>query len=147
MNQEYKLSLAETFLMQGMNFKLPMSIIHSLIFFSSRYLHFRGNQENRLPLSVTDRGMLGFGVPRPSNMGNLVFFGYQPADPNTYLERIILRNFTSITDITLSHFETNAPRLIFLDIRGCSQISREAVERFKAARTDCELLSNFDYEE
>ena len=114
---------------------------------ASRYLQFGRNQEHRLPLSVSDRGMLGFGVPRPNIMGNLVFFGNQPTDPNTYLERIILRNFRNITDITLSHFETNAPRLTFLDIRGCSQISREAVERFKAARTGCELLSNFDNEE
>lgn len=117
-----------------------------MISFSSRYLQFGRNQEQRL-ISVSDRGMLGFGVPRPSIMGNLVFFGNQPADPNTYLERIILRNFRNITDTTLSHFETNAPRLVFLDIRGCPQISREAVDRFKFARTECELISNYDNEE
>lgn len=98
-------------------------------------------------MSVSDRGLLGFGVPRAGLMGNLVFFGNQPTDPNTYLERIILRNFTQVTDLTLAHFETNAPRLSFLDIRGCSQISREAVERFKVARNGCELISNYDNEE
>lgn len=106
-----------------------------------------GRNENRLPLSISDRGMLGFGIPRPNLMGNLVFIGNQPADPNTYLERIILRNFRNITDTTLSHFETNAPRLVYLDVRGCPQITREAVERFKAARAACELISNFDNEE
>lgn len=91
--------------------------------------------------------MLGFGVPRPNVMGNLVFFGNQPADPNTYLERIILRNFANITDTTLAHLETNAPRLTFLDITGCPQVTRECVERFKMARSGCEVKSNYDIEE
>lgn len=92
--------------------------------------------------------MLAFGVPRSNLVGNLVFLGNQQPDPNTYLERIILRNFRNITDTTLSHLETNAPRLVFLDIRGCSQITREAVERFKLTRGNvCHLLSNYDYEE
>lgn len=114
----------------------------------SRYLQFgRDQNEQRVPLTVSDRGMLGFGVPRPNIMGNLVFFGNQPADPNTYLQRIILRNFRNITDTTLAHFETNAPRLVFLDVRGCPQVTRETVDRFKAVRADCELLSNYDNEE
>lgn len=113
---------------------------------ASRYLQFGRNQEQQ-SLSVSDRGMLAFGVPRPNIMGNLVFIGNQPPDPNTYLERIVLRNFRNITDTTLLHFETNAPRLAYLDVRGCPQISREAVERFKTTRTECELISNYDNEE
>ncbi|CRK94952.1 CLUMA_CG008440, isoform A [Clunio marinus] len=113
-----------------------------------RYLQFGINSaRNYEPLTVSDRGMLGFGFPRPNLLGNLVYFGSQPPDHNTYLERIVLRNFRNITDTTLSHFETNAPRLIQLDVRGCPQITREAVERFKAARTQCELSSNYDNEE
>lgn len=77
----------------------------------------------------------------------MVFFGNQPADPNTYLERIILRNFANITDTTLAHLETNAPNLTFLDVSGCPQVTRECVERFKIARTNCEVKSNYDIEE
>lgn len=115
---------------------------------ASRYLHLARNREQRTPLQLSDRAMLAFGVPRSNLIGNLVFLGNnQPPDPNTYLEKIVLKNFRNITDTTLSHLETNAPRLVHLDVRGCSQISREAVERFKIVRGSCHLISNFDIEE
>lgn len=112
---------------------------------ASRYLQIE--RAHRMPLSITDRGILSFGVPRPNLLGNLVFLGNHPPDPNTYLERVVLRNFRNITDTTLSHLETNAPRIMYLDVRGCHQVTREAVERFKAARSNCMLLSNYDDEE
>ncbi|KAG5670023.1 hypothetical protein PVAND_000310 [Polypedilum vanderplanki] len=114
---------------------------------ASRYLTLARNREYRAPLTISDRGMLAFGVPRANLAGNLIFLGNQPNDPNTYLERIVLRNFRNITDVTLSHLQTNAPKLAFLDIRGCSQITREAVESFKITRGSCQLISNFDFEE
>lgn len=106
------------------------------------------NREHRTPLTLSDRAILAFGVPRSNLIGNLVFLGNpQQPDPNTYLEKIVLKNFRNITDTTLSHLETNAPRLVHLDVRGCSLISREAVERFKVVRASCQLISNFDIEE
>lgn len=105
------------------------------------------NREQRVPFSISDRAILAFGVPRSNLIGNVVFLGnQQQPDPNTYLERIILKNFRNITDTTLSHLETNAPRLVFLDVRGCTQISRDAVERFKLIRGSCQLISNYDIE-
>lgn len=92
--------------------------------------------------------MLAFGVPRSNLMGNLIYLGnQQELERNTYLEKIVLRNFSNITDITLSHLETNAPRLTYLDVRGCPQISRDAIERFKLARNTCQLLTNYENEE
>jgi hypothetical protein len=107
------------------------------------------NREHRISASISDRGMLAFGVPRSNLMGNLIFLGNQQAEVerNTYLERIVLRNFRNITDTTLSHLETNAPRLNFLDVRGCSQITRDAVERFKLVRGSCQILTNYENEE
>lgn len=115
---------------------------------ASRYLQLARNREQRTPLTLSDRAMLAFGVPRSNLIGNLVFLGnqQQQPDPNTYLEKIVLKNFRNITDTTLSHLETNAPRLVHLDVRGCSLISREAVERFKNVRATCQLVSNFDIE-
>lgn len=109
----------------------------------------RNNRENRVPISnVTDRGILAFGVPRSNLIGNLVFLGnQQQPDPYTYLEKIVLKNFRNITDTTLSHLETNAPRLIYLDIRGCTQVTREAVERFRVVRGSCQIISSYDIEE
>jgi hypothetical protein len=105
------------------------------------------NREQRNSLSISDRAMLSFGVPRQNLIENVVFLGQQAQpDPNTYLEKIILRNFENITDTTLSHLETNAPKLILLDIRGCTRVSRDAIDRFKVIRSSCQLLSNFDYD-
>lgn len=85
-------------------------------------------------------------MPRPNIRGNLIFFGQPAPDPNFYLERIVLRNFEHITDTTLVHLETNAPRLIFLDVTGCSQVTRDGVQRFRNARTGCEVISDHIYE-
>lgn len=116
---------------------------------ASRFLTLARNREHRISASISDRGMLAFGVPRSNLMGSLIYLGNQQPEieRNTYLERIVLRNFRNITDTTLSHLETNAPRLVFLDVRGCSQITRDAVERFKSARGTCQILTNYENEE
>ncbi|CAG9806465.1 unnamed protein product [Chironomus riparius] len=116
---------------------------------ASRFLSLARNREHRISASISDRGMLAFGVPRSNLMGNLIFLGNQQAETerNTHLERIVLRNFRNITDTTLSHLETNAPRLLFLDVRGCSQITRDAVERFKLVRGSCQIMTNYENEE
>ncbi|KAL7025943.1 hypothetical protein ACKWTF_013717 [Chironomus riparius] len=115
----------------------------------ARFLSLARNREHRISASISDRGMLAFGVPRSNLMGNLIFLGNQQAETerNTHLERIVLRNFRNITDTTLSHLETNAPRLLFLDVRGCSQITRDAVERFKLVRGSCQIMTNYENEE
>jgi hypothetical protein len=97
-------------------------------------------QRRREMISITDRGILGFGI---ASRGNVVWLGNQDKDKNTYLEKIILRNFSEITDATLLHLESNAPKLIYIDVRGCPKITKEAVERFKAARSNCTLISNY----
>lgn len=114
----------------------------------SRFLSLARSREQRVSASISDRGMLSFGVPRSNLMGNLIYLRNQEPDRNTHLEKIVLRNFRNITDITLSHLETNAPKLVYLDVRGCSQITRDAAERFKIARGGtCQLLTSFENEE
>lgn len=135
-------------IMQNLNPNARVQVIISdAIPHASRFLQMDRNREQRMPpLAISDRGILAFGVPRQNLIGNLVFLGQQgQPDPNTYLEKLILRNFENITDTTLSHLETNAPKLVLLDIRGCTRISRDAIDRFKVIRSTCQLLSNFDY--
>lgn len=113
-----------------------------------QYLNRRNLHRSRDSNSLSDRGILSFGVPRT----NLIIVGGEhnvqvQEREHTQLERIILRNYSNITDATLTHLEVRAPRLNFLDVRGCNQITREAVERFKTARENCTIVTNYDFEE
>lgn len=114
-----------------------------------QYLSRRNMQRSRYSNSLSDRGILSFGLARTSLIilggGNNV--NVQEREQHTQIERLILRNYNNITDATLTHLEANAPQLSFLDVRGCRQITREAVERFKLARGNCTIITNFDFEE
>lgn len=98
-----------------------------------------GNPES----TISDRGLLGFGVPRDQLLNNMVFIRMQQRDPNIYIEKLVARNFKGVTDVTLRHLEYCAPRLTYLDITGTS-IKKEAIESFKIIKPECKIISSYD---
>lgn len=97
--------------------------------------------ENEFPTGISDRGMLGFGVPRPELIQDLVFLRAQRRDPQTYLEKLTIRKYSRITDITLSHLSTNAPNLAFIDITGCVKITQRGIDNFKMMKPNCHIIA------
>lgn len=96
---------------------------------------------NEYPTGISDRGFLGFGVPRPELIRDLVFLRAQRRDPQTYLERLTIRKYPRVTNTTLSHLSTNAPNLVYIDITGCEQITDEGIEEFKMMKPNCRVVA------
>lgn len=106
----------------------------------------RDQVENPL---VTDRGIAIFGAPpvQPDpNEPGPAFPVVVPWKP-WKIERLTLRDYETITDETLTHLETNAPKLVYLDVCDCPKITEEGVKRFRNTRGNCELKTDYPDEQ
>uniref|UniRef100_A0A182N8D4 F-box domain-containing protein n=1 Tax=Anopheles dirus TaxID=7168 RepID=A0A182N8D4_9DIPT len=91
---------------------------------------------------ISDRGISSFGVSRNHNFVEIVMEGYvEPVFSK--LERLSVRNYKDVTDRSLDHLETAAPRLQLLDVTGTS-VTAQGIRNFKLSRPRCVVLSDYD---
>lgn len=88
---------------------------------------------------ITDRGVGSFGESSSNVRGGLIWIRCEARPRDTQLERVSLRGYRGITDITLQHLAESAPRLLHLDVRETS-VTPAGVLAFRTARPTCELL-------
>lgn len=94
------------------------------------------------PPLVSDRSLCSFGSPRNNVQEGVVWIGAFARSPDTLLERIVVRHYKLVTDVSLRHLAGCSPNLKLLDVTGTS-VTQEGVEVFKAIKPDCTVLSDF----
>lgn len=62
--------------------------------------------------------------------------------PTTQLESITVRDYKMVTDVSLQHLSSCAPRLRFLDVMG-TEVTRDGIEKFKLEKPECHVVSDF----
>lgn len=99
-----------------------------------------------LNLAITDRGICSFGHSRNNANGGLVWIRTEQRSPMTQLESITVRDYKMVTDTSLQHLSSCAPRLKFLDVIG-TEVTQDGIEKFKMQKPECRVVSNFGVSE
>lgn len=97
---------------------------------------------NIIGSSISDRGMCSFGIPQRNVQEGVVWIRAEARPADTLLERITIRNYRSVTNVTLRHLAVCAPNLQYLDVTGTS-VTKEGIEDFLKSKPDCRVVSNF----
>lgn len=92
---------------------------------------------------VSDRGICAFGVAGNNVQDGVIWIRAEARPTDSPLERLVIRNYRGVTDVTLNHLVISAPHLEYLDITGTS-VTHLGIQRFKAARPGCTVISSFD---
>ncbi|XP_059610273.1 uncharacterized protein LOC132257405 isoform X2 [Phlebotomus argentipes] len=90
--------------------------------------------------SITDRGICGFGLSRNPVLEGVVWIRAEWRNPNTYIERLVIRFYKYVTDATLRHLATCSPRLKYLDVTGTA-ITPRGIEDFKMLKPECTVVA------
>lgn len=88
---------------------------------------------------ISDRGLCSFGMPRNNVQEGIVWIRAEQRPADTLLERITVRNYRAITDVTLRHLASCAPNLRYLDVTGTS-VTASGISQFSAAKPNCEVI-------
>lgn len=107
-----------------------------------RQMHNTGNPNSNVGSSISDRGMCSFGIPQRNVQQNVVWIRAEARPAETLLERITIRHYRAVTDVTLHHLAICAPNLQYLDVTGTS-VTKEGIETFLQSKPDCRVVSNF----
>ncbi|XP_054726818.1 uncharacterized protein LOC129236450 [Anastrepha obliqua] len=93
------------------------------------------------PCPISDRAICCFGRPQDPVEHGIIWIriGNRPAE-NSFV-RLSVRNYKKVTDISLEHLVQCSPELIYLDLSGTS-VTREGVQRFKARKPDCQIITD-----
>lgn len=94
-------------------------------------------------LLISDRGMCSFGMPRNNVQEGIVWIRAELRPADTPLERITVRNYRAITDVTLRHLASCAPNLQYLDVTGTS-VTAAGIGQFIAAKPQCQVIWSED---
>lgn len=108
-------------------------------------MHFRTSHavlERIFRRTISDRGIRSFGTPRQNLNEGIIYIRAEARPPHTLIERLALRHYSSITDVTLRHLAECAPNLQYLDVTGTS-VTETGVTEFMNAKPDCVVLSQF----
>lgn len=89
---------------------------------------------------ITDRGMCSFGMPRRNVQEGIIWIRAELRPPDTLLERITVRNYIDVTDVTLRHLALCAPNLRYLDVTGTS-VTKKGIATFLKDKPDCQVIS------
>lgn len=94
---------------------------------------------------ITDRAICGFGNSMINNELNLIRIQGEHAaeECESLLERIVVRNYTSVSDRSLRHLARAIPHLKFLDVRGTT-VTKQGVEKFMRDCPDCHIRSDIN---
>lgn len=89
---------------------------------------------------ITDRGMCSFGMPRRNVQEGIIWICAERRAPDTLLERITVRNYLDVTDVTLRHLALCAPNLRYLDVTGTS-VTLKGIHQFLKEKPECQIIS------
>ncbi|XP_037943502.1 inositol polyphosphate 1-phosphatase-like [Teleopsis dalmanni] len=101
-----------------------------------------GNEEaaEALANEVHHRAMTCFGRARNPVEQGIIWIGGANRPRDTRFERLVIRNYSLVTDITLEHLVQCSPFLIHIDVSGTS-VTIAGVRRFKQLKPDCEVVA------
>lgn len=85
--------------------------------------------------------VINSGVPRRDVQDGIVWIRAEARPADTLLERITVRNYHTITDITLRHLAECAPNLRALDVSG-TNVTAEGVRIFRQNMPLCEVIAD-----
>lgn len=88
---------------------------------------------------ISDRGLCSFGMPRNNVQEGIVWIRAEMRPADTPLERITVRNYRAITDVTLRHLASCAPNLQYLDVTGTS-VTASGIRQFMDGKPNCEVV-------
>jgi hypothetical protein len=60
---------------------------------------------------ISDRGICSFGMSRNNIQQGVIWIRAEHRQPDTLLERIVVRHYILVTDISLRHLSTCSPKL------------------------------------
>lgn len=105
----------------------------------------QNNYENSMYSVISDRGICAFGQAANNAQDDVVWIRapHAPDSRDTPLEKLVLRHYTHVTDVTLRHLEQCSPKLVHLDVTGTS-ITEAGIRAFKVIKPNCTVISNFD---
>lgn len=93
--------------------------------------------------TISDRGICSFGTPRENVNEGIIWIRAdalaRPAD--TFIERLTIRHYSSITDVTLRHLSLCAPNLQYLDVTGTS-VTEAGIKEFINSKPNCVVISH-----
>lgn len=81
-------------------------------------------------------------MPRRNVEDGIIWIRAEMRPADTYLERITVRFYRSVTDITLRHLVQCAPNLQYLDVTGTS-ITRAGICAFLKDKPNVEVISQY----
>lgn len=90
---------------------------------------------------LSDRGICGFGHSRSNVQEGIIWIRAEARPADTLIERLVVRNYRTITDVTLRHLASCAPNLQYLDVTGTS-VTTHGIRQFKAAKPNCIVVSH-----
>lgn len=89
---------------------------------------------------ISDQGLCAYGRSlNPLNQGR-IWISIRNRPDNTKIERLIVRNYTLVTDMFLRHIVQCSPHLNYLDVSGTS-ITQDGINLFKIAKPECEVIA------
>lgn len=91
---------------------------------------------------VSDRGICSFGSPSHNVQEGVVWIRAGARSPNTFIERLVVRHYKLVTDVSLRHLVCCSPNLKILDVTGTS-VTEAGVRTFKLSKPQCVVFSNF----
>lgn len=89
---------------------------------------------------VSDRAIYSFGRAANPVQPDVVWIRNSNRSPTNRLERILLRNYTYITNYTLEHLVQCSPNLIYIDVSGTS-VTLSGLRNFKNLKPHCEVIA------
>lgn len=105
-----------------------------------RHMRYHNTMLNGSGNYITDRGMCSFGMPRRNVQEGIIWIRAELRPPDTLLERITVRNYLDVTDVTLRHLALCAPNLRYLDVTGTS-VTLKGIKTFLFEKPDCQIIS------
>lgn len=90
---------------------------------------------------ISDRGICSFGFPRNPVQRGVVWIRAEARPPDTYVEKLVIRHYKAVTDVSLNHLSQCTPNLVYLDITGTS-VTEVGVRSFKDEKPNCYIVSD-----
>ncbi|XP_055384539.1 uncharacterized protein LOC129614148 [Condylostylus longicornis] len=94
------------------------------------------------PTKITDRGVCSYGIARVPVQNNIVVIRAEPRPQDTTLEKLTIRHYRNVSDVSLRHLVQCAPKLRYLDVTGCG-VTLEGINAFKEVKPECKVISDF----
>ncbi|KAI8130923.1 hypothetical protein FF38_04983 [Lucilia cuprina] len=90
--------------------------------------------------TISDRGVCCFGRTRQPVQQGVIWIRFNNRPYENRFERFSVRDYKSVTDVSLQHLVQCSPHLIFLDVSGTS-VTLEGLQRFKELKPECKVVA------